>query len=213
MKYLRFVLTMFILSCVTYTAPLNNPPSISNPLGWYRGTVVTFQGDVDFTLEERAKVEEACQNWAAWTDKGITCKVDWGHDFIANPFLGEDGDYGIMRINHANALDLFGDTVGERMLGVCQTRYRASTGERTILIMLVDDMIRDFPNELEAYRMVAAHEFGHAFGFSHTCTGEAGNQCSRDVSINLMNPVYDPRITKGFGPMDSVECRRIGLCR
>jgi hypothetical protein len=91
------------------------------------------------------------------------------------------------------------------VLGQTHYYFNRATGERSAGVLLMTDRITRYRDPMKALELVAAHEFGHLFGFDHV-----DPLMSRD---NLMHAIFTEETTHGFGKDDLGQCRKLNLCR
>lgn len=210
---MRRFLTALVLGAVTASCVLTNPPptlpSITNGYGWHYGSHVHWQGDVEFTYDERQAIALACLHWAAFTNGGMWCTVDFQRDFRTDPFRGDADEYAIIR---ATSEDVPRDLVGGRLLGYAASHWNPITGNRHSALFLIADNLDSI--EAGSHRQwlhVAKHEMAHSFGFEHID--------EHHYRPNVMHSGYDHnRDTEKnmggyFGEDDKAQCIRLGLCK
>lgn len=214
------ILLLFSLLLIGCCVNVRLPPQISNSMGWSRGTLVKFHGDVDFDQMERVTISQACMDWAAFTGAGIVCTVSWDRDFIERPYRGDADDYSIIKTDGKDLSMLIfmaGNIVEpSNILGYAPHSWNLLTGDRTAAIFLAVDNIRPPLEEGELeyksiLRAVAKHEMGHVFGFEHIDQ----HRYRPNIMHANIDRASDPfgTVTGEFGEDDLAQCLRIGLCR
>lgn len=212
------VIVLFCSLIVACCGTVRLPPQISNSMGWGPGTILTFDGDKDFTETERTAIAVACLNWASFTNGGIVCHVNFTRDFIERPFTGEVDDFVIIKTDSKDLSVLIamtdgGDVDPDTILGYAPHSLNRLTGSRRAAIFLAtDNMGEDGPmfDHYKVVNAVAKHEIGHILGFSHI---DQYNERPNIMHAGLHSEDFVAGRAGGFGDDDFTQCLRLGLCR
>jgi hypothetical protein len=208
-RLLSILVTSLALGACVLAQPPPTLPSITNGYGWMYGSHVHWQGDKDFTEDERRSIALACLQWTAWTNGGMRCTVDFLRDFEAEPFQERPDEFAIIKVTS----DDLPPTLRGRILGYAASYWNPITGCRnSALFMITDNLDSIEPGSHRQWLHVAKHEMGHAYGFEHLD--------EHHYRPNVMHAGYshdedDQKFFKGsyFGEDDKAQCIRLGLCK
>lgn len=173
MKLWPTLLLFSLVSCIAHG--YGQLPTLT-PNGVRQSHLNITSCDDSFSPQERKSVQDACDLWRDLSDGNMSCTLRWDCGV---------GDLSIMKMGKDDPYLKARPDSGSGLAGLVSGR----------IIVLV-------PENITNWEMVAAHELGHAFGYSHN----SDKSCSALMAKYTCDKVE-------FTELDLIQCRELGYCQ